>query len=219
MANRKTTQRPKARRNGDHTRARILEVAIDEFVRHGYSGTRVERIVARARCNMRMLYHHFGSKEALYVAALETVYADIRDKENAIDLRSLEPAAGVRKLVEFTFGHFAEHPNFVELTRNENLLQGRYIAGSRKISAMSTPLLGGIADLLKRGEARGIFRRGINPLQLYVSIVALACHHITNRHTLSATFRTDITTANWLKKRSVHVREMILAYVVRPRRA
>jgi AcrR family transcriptional regulator len=204
------------KRNGGETRRKILDTAIDEFVRHGFSGARVERIVERVGCNMRMIYHHFGNKEGLYVAALEQVYEEIREGERLLDLSSLDPLSGIQRLLDFTFEHFARHPSFVAMTRNENLLGGRYIPKSSRIAAMSSPLMTGIASLLRRGAQEGLFRRGIDPLQLYVSIVALACHHMNNYHTLSATFRVDMADPKWLAQRQKHVREMILTYLSAP---
>jgi AcrR family transcriptional regulator len=44
----------------------ILEAGSYVFAQRGLSGARVEDIVQRSGVNVRMLYHHFGSKEGLY---------------------------------------------------------------------------------------------------------------------------------------------------------
>ena len=41
------------------TRARILDAATQEFCAKGFDGARMEQIVARAECNIRMAYHYF----------------------------------------------------------------------------------------------------------------------------------------------------------------
>jgi AcrR family transcriptional regulator len=56
------------------TRARILDAAEKVFAEKGLAGARVDEIADRAAINKRMLYAHFGGKEALYKAALERVY-------------------------------------------------------------------------------------------------------------------------------------------------
>ncbi len=48
------------------TRERLFRAAAVEFLRHGFQGARVDRIVRAAGVNKRMLYHYFGSKDALY---------------------------------------------------------------------------------------------------------------------------------------------------------
>lgn len=53
------------------TTARLLEVACEVFTRDGYANTATEEIVQRAGLTRGALYHHFGSKEGLFRAALE----------------------------------------------------------------------------------------------------------------------------------------------------
>ena len=69
------------------------------------SGGRVNEIARRARANKRMIYHYFGSKEGLYLAALERVYEGLRGSERTLDLDHLEPEAAIQRLVEFNFDY------------------------------------------------------------------------------------------------------------------
>lgn len=197
-------------RDPERTRAQILSVAIREFARHGFHGARVERITRAARCNPRMLYHYFGGKEQLYVAALDEVYAGIRAQERSLDLDSGAPEPAMRRLVGFTFDFFASNDVFLHMTRNENMLGGRYIQRSRMIRDMSQPLLDAIDRLVTRGHAEGAFSERVDPLQLYVSIVALSAHHLNNAATLSATFGADLGDPAWQAARREHAVAMVL---------
>ncbi|WP_428249995.1 TetR family transcriptional regulator [Ferrovibrio sp.] len=199
------------KRDAARTRQQILDAAIEEFSRHGFSGARVDAIVARAKCNMRMIYHHFRDKEGLYVAALEAVYEEIRTAEQQLDLEHMKPAEAMQRLVEFTVDHFAAHPHFVRLTSTENLHKGKFIKVSKRIPVLSSPLIETMRQLLHRGEADGIFCSGTDPLQLYVTIVALSCHHLNNGYTLSATFEADIRSAAWQAARKLHVSQFVMA--------
>lgn len=203
------------RRNAERTRARILEVAIGEFSEHGYEGARVERVVNAAGVAPRMIYHYFGNKEQLYLAVLETVYAELRAGERALDLDAGEPVEAIRRLVGYTFDFFQRNKTFVQITRGENMLSGRYVSASPGVRDMSQPLIDEIGRVLDLGVAEGAFRTGIDPLQLYVSIVALSVHHINNAATLSATFGRDLTKADWLAERRAHVVDMIMSTVRR----
>lgn len=204
--------KPQAPRSRDpeRTQADILRAAVHEFARHGYHGARIGRIAKSARCNARMIYHYFGGKEPLYVAALDSVYAEIRNREAALDLAGDDPVASMRSLVEFTFDHFARNREFLNLTRNENMLGGKFIRRSHMIRAMSQPLTNAIGGLIARGLEAGRFRHGADPLQLYLSIVALSAHHLNNVSTLSATFGKDLEDPDWLADRRAHVTAMIL---------
>lgn len=209
----RTAAAPRARRNAGETREQLLRAATEEFCEYGYDGARMERIVRNAGCNIRMAYHYFGDKEGLYLTVLEDTYEELRAKERALNFTHLEPVAGMRALVEFTFDHLAEHPEFIALVRNENLLAGRMLKKSDKVAQQSTPLVDMIRDTLLRGERAGLFRTGVDPLQLYVSILSLALTHISNRHTLSIIFERDLGDPTWLAERRQHAVEVILSYL------
>jgi len=201
--------KPVRQRNPAQTSATLLAAAIREFAQYGYDGARVERIVEDAGCNMRMLYHYYQNKENLYIKALEAVYREIREKESGLDLAAMAPDEALLRLVRFTLDHFSENRTFIDMTRNENLVGGRFIRASKEIARMSSPLILMIADTIKRGIKAGLFHHAADPLQLYVSIVALSSHHLSNVHTLSAVFQTDLADPKWLRQRRRHVEAMV----------
>lgn len=212
-AKRATTKKRPKRRDAEQTKARLLAAAVREFATHGFSGARIERIVKAARSNMKLLYEHYGDKDGLYLAVLESVYAKLRESESRLQLSSRDPVEALKALVEFTYDHFRENHDFVRLTSGENLLRGRYIRASKKIPALSSPLISALDGVLKRGIASGDFRRSADALQIYVSVVALSCHHLNNRYTLSAAFGTDLADPRWLDKRRTHIVEIVSGYV------
>jgi TetR/AcrR family transcriptional regulator len=55
-------------REGEETRDRILEAALDLFARRGYEGTGIQEIVDAAGLTKPSLYYHFGSKQGLLEA-------------------------------------------------------------------------------------------------------------------------------------------------------
>lgn len=200
-------------RDPERSRRAILDAAKDEFCRYGLTGARVERISKRSRTNARMIYHYFGNKEGLYLTILESVYSEIRSQEQKLDLASAEPVEGMRRLIAFTFDFFASRGDFIALIANENILQARYLKQLKSIQATTLPLVEAIRDLLQRGESAGIFRASVDPVQLYVSIVAQSQLHISNRHTLSVLFDKNLADPAWLKARRVHTVEMLISYL------
>jgi AcrR family transcriptional regulator len=195
------------------TRDRVLRAGIAEFCRHGYIGARIEEIARRAGCNMRMIYHYFGSKEKLYVAVLERVFSELRLEESKLHLEHLDPVTGVLRLVDFTMNHFGSHPEFIALLGNENLLRGKYLRKSQLVPRASGPLVEAIRGLLERGRRERVFQHEVDPLQFYVSILSLCYVHVSNRHTLSITFNRDITADDWLEARRRHVQQMVLYFL------
>lgn len=186
-----------------------------EFASNGYDGAKVHQIAKSAGCNARLIYHYFDNKERLYAAALRKIYSDIREREARINLETLAPEEAVMRLAETTFDFFENNTAFLSITRNENLLGGRFISEIPEIQEMSTPFLDKISRVLKQGHADGVFRDGIDALQLYVTIVALSAHHINASHTLSATFGMDLSAEQWRQERRQHVVDVVRAAVGR----
>lgn len=60
----------------DDTRQRLLEIGIDLFRRHGYSGVSVRDIASAAGISAPALYNHFPNKKALYQAAVAAAFED-----------------------------------------------------------------------------------------------------------------------------------------------
>lgn len=204
---------PVRSRDAARTQAEILSVAVQEFSEHGFHGARIERITNAAKCNSRMIYHYFGSKEQLYIAALDTVFAAIRNQEARLDFSAGDPVETARQLVELTFDYFANNASFLKMTRNENLLDGKYIQRSQMIRDMSQPLITAIGKLIDRGYGSGAFTRKADPVQLYLSIVALSAHHLNNGPTLGVVVGKDLTDAGWQADRRTHAVDVILSYL------
>lgn len=197
-------------RDADASRARILAAATQEFSRHGLSGARVDGIAARAKANKRMLYYYFGGKDALFLAVLEAAYERIRGEERQLDLSARPPVEGMRELVTFTWRHFLAHPEFISLLATENLHRAKHLRRSTRIRSLHSPLVAMISDLLARGVRQGVFRTGVDPVQLYVSIAALGYFYLSNAYTLSAIFGRDLTAAEAKDERIAHVVDLVL---------
>lgn len=199
--------------DANKTRKRILEAATREFADKGLDGARVDEIARTAEANKNMLYHYFGNKEQLFTAVLERAYETIRSRQGDISIRGMDPEEGMRKLVDFTGRIWIEFPEFNRLLSSENLHEAKHVKASPKIVAMYNPLLETIQELLDRGAESGIFRRGVDPIDLYISISALSAHYTANRHTFEAIFRTKLMTKKRLEQRREHVADMILRYL------
>jgi AcrR family transcriptional regulator len=212
------TARQTKRRRGraEETRERILLTAVQEFARRGYDGARVDVISRRARVNPRMIYHHFGAKEQLYIEVLEHVLGELRRDELKLDVDHVRPLAGVMQLFEFIHGHFGSHPELMNLLSGENLLRAQFLRRSTRSPIISSPLIGLIARLLTRGEAKGEIRPGIEALHLYVVMVALSYFHRSNAHTLTVLFSTDLLAPPWQAEHKQLASQMLETFLRPP---
>ena len=203
-------------RDPERTRAAILRAATAEITAKGLTGARVDAIAERAGVNKRMLYHYFGDKQGLYLAVLEHTYAAIRAAEIGLKLDELDPAAGMRKLVLFTWQYFIDHPEFLSLLVTENMNRAAYLKKPKQIRNLHGPLVGMIEVLLKRGSADKVFRSGVDPVELYISIAALGFFYMSNRHTLSTIFGENLNAPERLARRGDHIVDVILGYLKVP---
>jgi AcrR family transcriptional regulator len=179
-------------RDADLTRARILKAARNEFMRHGYSGARIERISRSGRSSDRMIYYYFGSKEALYIEVLEGVYAELGAAESRLALDESKPLEALRTLIAFTWNYYLAHPEFVALLSNENLQRGRHITKSLTVVQLSRPVLEILGRVLDEGARQGTFRRGLDTRHVYLTLAALGYFYLSNRYTLTSFLGTDL---------------------------
>jgi AcrR family transcriptional regulator len=201
------------RRDPAKNQERILKAATAEFARYGLGGARVDRIAERAGANKRMLYYYYGNKEALFLAVMEASYERIRSAERSLKLGEIDPEQGIRRLVEFTWAYYLKNPEFLTLLNSENLHKARHIKRSKNIPAMHSPFVAMIEDLLKRGVRAGKFRRGVDAVQLYISIASLSYFYQSNRHTLSTVFARDLFAPRHRAERLKHMVELVLGYL------
>jgi len=195
------------------TRQRILDAARTEFARLGLGGARVDAIAARAKANKRMIYHYFGGKRDLFLAVLESAYGDIRSAEGRLDLEHLEPEPALRTLVTFTWKYYLKHPEFLTLVNSENLHKARHLKQSKVIGEMFSTLVAMVEDLLERGVKKGVFRQGLDPVQLNITIAAIGYYYLTNRFTGSIIYNREFMAPKALDERLAFNVDTILRLV------
>jgi AcrR family transcriptional regulator len=202
-------------RDADRSQLAILGAARDEFHEHGLGGARVDRIAERASVDKKLIYYYFENKDKLFQAVLEDTYRSIREAEQQLHLTDLPPADAVRALTTFTWNYYLEHPEFLTLLNSANLHRARHLEGSLRARALNSPLIETLAGVLERGRRDGVFRGGVDPMQLYISIAGLSYFYLGNNHTLSAIFGRNLLSARAKSERLSHMCDLILGYVLR----
>ena len=202
-------------RDADRSQLAILEAARDEFSQRGLAGARMDSIAERAGLNKRLIYYYFGSKDDLFLAVLEGTYADIREAEQRLHLDEVEPVEAIRRLVSFTWHYYLDHPEFITLLNSENLHRAAHLKRSGRIQEMNSPLVALLDGVLERGRRDGLFRAGVDPVQLYISIASLCYFYLSNNDTLSAVFGRDLRAPKAMAQRLSHMTDLVLGYVLR----
>ena len=173
-------------------RASILQAAIDEFAARGFKGASMDAIAARTDTTRALINYYFGSKEKLYIAVLEQVYAGIREAEGQLDLDHLAPLEAVRRIVEFTYTYYLEHEGFVRLVVAENQARGRHLRKSAAMRSLNRPIIERLARVIARGQAERLFRDDVDPVEIHKAIAALGMFNVTNQYTFGSIFQRDM---------------------------
>ncbi|WP_264811574.1 TetR/AcrR family transcriptional regulator [Gluconacetobacter johannae] len=189
------------KRDAEATQKRILSSAKREFATNGLAGARVDVIAEKADANKRMIYHYFGNKDSLFARILEDAYSSLYEAEQQLDLDHLDAKSALDQFVRFTWNYYLNNPDFITLVNSENLHRGVHLEKSAVLRSVSRNRLRMLENLLKRGEKEGVFRPGIDAMQLHISIAAIGYYYITNRYTGNIIFKCNFMSPEMLDKR------------------
>lgn len=199
--------------NPEATKRNIIEVATREFAESGLAGARIDEIAAKTKSSKRMIYYYFGDKEGLYVQVLEAAYSKVRATEATLNLDDLDPVRALRRLVEFTFDHHNSNEDFIRLVMIENIHHGEYLGRSRAIQELNVTAIDTIARLYERGVRGGVFRKGLDPVDLHWQISALCFFNVSNRATFSKIFNRDLGSRKSLARLREDAVQMMERYI------
>lgn len=197
------------KRDAERTKENILEVAASEFADQGFDGARMDAIAARTHTAKRMIYYYFNSKEELYLKVLDQAYSGIRTLEAELELDHLEPEMALRRLIEFTFDYHDQHPDFVRLVMNENMLRGAHLESIPHLRARNNPAITVLSAVLERGRKLGVFLAGTDAVDIHMMISAMCFYRVSNKYTFRANFGCDMAD----RAIKLRQREMIVSAV------
>src|ERR1700712_108130 len=209
-----TAPRRTRKNNPEKTRESILQAAITEFVAQGLSGARVDAIAERTQTSKRMIYYYFNSKEQLYTEVLEKLYGDIRHTETSLKLDVLAPMEAIERLVEFTFDHHDRNVDFVRIVCIENIHNGDNVKQSPTIRALSQHVLQALDETLRRGEQQGLFRPGVQAVDLHMLISSFCFYRVSNRHTFSEIFQIDLEHQAVKARHKAMIKDSVTRYLL-----
>lgn len=151
---------------------RIVHAARARFLRDGVDGASLRGIASDAGTSIGMVYYYFPTKDDLFFAVVEELYAQLlRDIEAAI-----APDVPVRERVERLYSRVARLTDdellMVRLVMREALTSNtRFERLRERFQAGHVPL---IARLIADGYASGAFNPELHPMVAMLSVAGLA---------------------------------------------
>jgi TetR/AcrR family transcriptional regulator, fatty acid metabolism regulator protein len=143
-------------------RRQILDAAVRVFARQGFHGCRVSDIADEAGVAYGLVYHYFRSKEevldTLFLERWDVLVATIDEVAAREDMA---PRDQLHVIASFIVDSYRHDPDLmkviiVEVTRAANSFGRTHLA---KISEAYD----GIAGIVERAQARGIFKSDVTP--------------------------------------------------------
>ncbi len=134
------------KRDRARTESVILEAALEEFLKYGRAGARIDRIASAAGVNKANIYHYFGSKDGLLDALLTNKLGAVNEA------RDTKPASLAESLVFFQEQQYAD-AEWIKLATWEALeYTGSPAIAEDERSAAWQPLVNGIKQQIKEGK-------------------------------------------------------------------
>lgn len=183
------------------TRERILDVARDLFTTRGYDAVSVRDIVSAARVNLGAVTYHFGSKEALYHASIESMAEPFGARIAELAAAPGPPLDRIEHVVRGALAHLLDNPG-------PPIILLRELAGDRPlpppIAALMRRNIGAVAAVIAEGQRDGSIRAG-DPALLAVTVMSQPFFVRAARRVVSVALGVDPNAADQQARITDHV--------------
>ncbi|KPJ96292.1 MAG: hypothetical protein AMS18_01115 [Gemmatimonas sp. SG8_17] len=148
------------------TAADLVAAARELFAEHGYTGASIRAITQRAGANLGAITYHFGSKDALYEAAIESVAEPMRSHLRDAAGSAGTPLERIDRMVRAMFQYLQANPAMSRLL-TQQLASVRPLPGPALNTLRAN--IGLMASLIAEGQQDGSIRPG-DPTLMALSI-------------------------------------------------
>ncbi len=140
----------------------ILNAAVALFAEEGYGAVSVAAIAVQAGVSKANVFHHFESKEALYLAVMKAASAEHADYAEELYQQPGSSADKVRKLIEFEIHNMLEnhHRTRLILRESSESCHQRVRKVARTVFQRNFTA---VVNIFEQGRDSGEFRAGIDP--------------------------------------------------------
>jgi TetR/AcrR family transcriptional regulator len=191
-------------------RDRLLAAALREFGEKGFAGARVEKITRDANANKQLVYHYFGNKEALFKSVLELAYKEYTGDALRLSIERSDAKTALRLFVDTMFRPSSSTVYFNQILQDENRFGARHVKPLRSVKQTYVEVIKLVQTILAKGVEEGVFRRGIDPREFYISLVGLFNLRTVNAKTLGAALGVPLDTKAGMARSRAEAFNLIL---------
>ena len=158
-----TIVRPRARKQpADVRREEVLDAAVRVFARESFRGAGTAEIAREAGIAEPTIYRHFGSKRELYLAALQRCCDVVASSFQQIQDEHDDALDALMAMVAWYDRSIRETPAYLMLRmRAEG--ETNDLDVRRQLAGAYLGLLSNVSELVRRGQAQGVFRKQVSP--------------------------------------------------------
>jgi TetR/AcrR family transcriptional regulator len=191
-------------------RDRLLAAALREFGEKGFAGARVEKITRDANANKQLVYHYFGNKEALFKSVLELAYKEYTGDALRLSIEGSDAKQALRLFVDTMFRPSSATVYFNQILQDENRFGAKHVKPLRSVKQTYVEVIKLVQTILAKGVEEGVFRRGIDPREFYISLVGLFNLRTVNAKTLGAAIGVPLDTKAGMARSRAEAFDLIL---------
>lgn len=162
---------------------RILAAAKDLFAESGFNAVSMSAIAELAEVSKANIFHHFKSKNALYLAVLKTACS-----ESLPQIDRLENGTGtlVDRLRDFSLSHLSNILRDEKISRliQRDLLKNGPQRGKEFAEQVFGQNFARLVDILRTGQKKAELREGIDPAMLATLLIGADVFFFQSREVL-----------------------------------
>ncbi len=139
----------------------ILDAAVKVFADKGYYGARVSDIAQEAGIAYGLVYHYFKNKEDLLISIFRTRWSEFDHAVRTIMSEKEDPREMIHSIISFLFHSYKNNPKMIEVMILDVAKSARFFNGDN--IKQFTDVFTLISEIVRRGQERGVFRKGLDP--------------------------------------------------------
>lgn len=195
----------------DMPATRVLDAALEQFTRHGFSEARLDDIALAAGVTKRQLTYHFGDKRNLYRETLLHAIHLVHTPEADIRPETEVPVEALRQVLQSIYDLFIAHPLAIRMLTMETT-NPVLDAGSMPSVDQATAIIE-LDRILLLGRNLGAFRTDVSALDVYYLTMALANTPTLAHGTFAAFYGVDLFDAEMQPRLRQLMEDTIIGFI------
>ncbi len=180
------------KRDPEGTRQAILEAALAEFAKFGYSGSRIDAIAQATNTSKRMIYYYFENKMGLHLAVINNAISGMSSFLERVPEGIEDPVLDFAARIDAALTWSEENPNGIRLLVSENKYpEGRNETIEDINIKINQSILESFGEPFTRCLGAGLFREGPNAptvMSFYQCGLAITLFRIEHNSTMNTSF-------------------------------